>query len=64
VAALPDDTVIPADSGQKWSPILWDNRGGTVTIAGDAAHSMLPSESETLSSEDFDSNDFQIVDKV
>ncbi|KAK4893287.1 hypothetical protein LTR27_008410 [Elasticomyces elasticus] len=43
-AALPDDTIIPVDAGQQWSPIPWNNRGGMVTIAGDAAHSMLPSK--------------------
>lgn len=43
-AALPEDTVLPADPGQQWSPIPWDNHNGAVTIAGDAAHSMLPSE--------------------
>lgn len=43
-AALPEDTVLPADPGQQWSPIAWDNRNGTVTLAGDAAHSMLPSK--------------------
>ena len=44
VSALSDDTVLPADAGQQWSPIEWDNRKGTVTLAGDAAHSMLPSK--------------------
>jgi 2-polyprenyl-6-methoxyphenol hydroxylase-like FAD-dependent oxidoreductase len=43
-AALPDDTILPADPGQQWSPIQWDNHNGSITIAGDAAHSMLPSE--------------------
>ncbi|KEF61158.1 uncharacterized protein A1O9_02723 [Exophiala aquamarina CBS 119918] len=47
-AALPEDTVIPADPGQQWSPISWDNRDGTVTIAGDAAHSMLPNRGQGL----------------
>lgn len=43
-AALPEDTILPADPGQQWSPIAWDNHNGTVTLAGDAAHSMLPSK--------------------
>lgn len=43
-AALADDTVLPIDRGQQWSPISWDNHDGAITIAGDAAHSMLPSE--------------------
>jgi 2-polyprenyl-6-methoxyphenol hydroxylase-like FAD-dependent oxidoreductase len=37
-----DDTVLPIDKGLYWMPIDWDNRNGRVTIAGDAAHSMLP----------------------
>lgn len=41
---LPDDTVLPADPGQQWSPIEWDNHQGSVTLAGDACHSMLPSK--------------------
>ncbi|RVX72410.1 hypothetical protein B0A52_03598 [Exophiala mesophila] len=46
--ALPDDTVLPVDPGQQWSPISWDNRNGTVTIAGDAAHPMLPNRGQGL----------------
>ena len=40
VAWLRDDTVIPSDQLRIWHPKRWDNRGGTVTLAGDAAHSM------------------------
>lgn len=43
--ALSEDEVLPLDPSQQWSPIDWDNRHGTVTLAGDAAHSMLPRES-------------------
>uniref|UniRef100_A0A093USH3 Zeaxanthin epoxidase, chloroplastic n=1 Tax=Talaromyces marneffei PM1 TaxID=1077442 RepID=A0A093USH3_TALMA len=43
--ALPDDEILPIDQSQQWAPIEWDNRRGTVTLAGDAAHSMLPRES-------------------
>ena len=42
--ALPDDDIIPIDRGQQWAPFPWDNRDGRVTLAGDAAHSMLPRE--------------------
>ena len=37
-----DDVVLPVDPGLNWTPPPWDNHGGKVTIAGDAAHSMLP----------------------
>jgi len=33
---------------QYWPTVPWDNRGGRVTLAGDAAHCLLPSRS-TLS---------------
>lgn len=40
--AIDDDLVLPIDRGQQWKPIAWDNRGGKITLAGDAAHCMLP----------------------
>ena len=40
--AIDDDVVLPIDRGQQWKPIPWDNRAGKVTLAGDAAHCMLP----------------------
>jgi 2-polyprenyl-6-methoxyphenol hydroxylase-like FAD-dependent oxidoreductase len=40
--ALGDESVLPINQGQQWKPIWWDNRGGKVTLVGDAAHSMLP----------------------
>lgn len=43
---LGDDDSIPIYPGQQWSPDMpWDNRGGRVTLAGDAAHSMVPRKS-------------------
>ena len=42
--ALPEDEILPIDQSQQWAPIEWDNQRGTVTLAGDAAHSMLPRE--------------------
>jgi 2-polyprenyl-6-methoxyphenol hydroxylase-like FAD-dependent oxidoreductase len=48
--ALGDDEIIPIYPGQQWAPTMhWNNRGGRVTIAGDAAHSMLPSKPRLLS---------------
>lgn len=34
------ELVIPSDRIAIWEPIPWDNHGGRVTLAGDAAHSM------------------------
>lgn len=42
---ISDDMVLPVDPGLDWTPCQWDNRRGLVTIAGDAAHSMLPRKS-------------------
>lgn len=42
--ALEDDEVVPLDAGQQWVPYPWKNHDGRVTLAGDAAHSMLPRE--------------------
>ena len=33
-----------------WKPVPWDNHAGKVTLAGDAAHSMLPCKSLWLCS--------------
>jgi 2-polyprenyl-6-methoxyphenol hydroxylase-like FAD-dependent oxidoreductase len=35
---LPDDVVIKADQLRIWSPKPWNNHGGRITLAGDAAH--------------------------
>ena len=35
---VPDDVVIRPDQLRIWHPKPWDNRGGRVTLAGDAAH--------------------------
>jgi hypothetical protein len=40
VAWVPDGTEIKPDKLKVWVPCPWDNHGGRVTIAGDAAHSM------------------------
>lgn len=31
---------------RQWSPVVWDNYNGMITLAGDAAHSMLPRKLE------------------
>lgn len=38
VKSLPDDVVIKPDQLRIWHPKPWDNHGGRVTLAGDAAH--------------------------
>ena len=38
VESLPDDTIIGPDQLRIWHPKPWDNHGGQVTLAGDAAH--------------------------
>lgn len=52
-----DHAFIPVYSGQQWPPVTedstddgikWDNHNGLVTLAGDAAHSMLPDRGQGL----------------
>ncbi|KAG6366682.1 hypothetical protein INS49_000861 [Diaporthe citri] len=46
---IEDDGSIPIYPGQQWSPDMpWDSRGGCVTLAGDAAHSMVPQRGQGL----------------
>ena len=40
---LAENEVVPIYPGQQWAPTMaWDNHRGKVTLAGDAAHSMVP----------------------
>ena len=39
--AFPDSHILPVDDGWNFKPVgdfIWDNQGGKVTLAGDAAH--------------------------
>jgi hypothetical protein len=40
VALLPDDIEIKSDALRSWHGKQWDNRGDTVTLGRDSAHSM------------------------
>lgn len=49
--ALPEDHVLPVDDGWNFKPtgdFEWNNHGGKVTLAGDAAHSMLSHRGQDL----------------
>lgn len=49
--AFSDDFTLPVDSGWNFKPLgdfAWDNHNGRVTVAGDAAHSMLPHRGQGL----------------
>lgn len=60
---LSDEDSIPIYPGQQWSPDMpWDNRGGRVTLAGDAAHSMVPRKLAYLSVTDTKSGRWGIFD--
>ena len=39
---IPDDTPVTFDDLAYWVTIPWDNHGGRVTLAGDAAHPQAP----------------------
>ena len=41
---IPDGTEISPNSVSYWITSPWDNQGGTVTLAGDAAHPLPPRE--------------------
>jgi 2-polyprenyl-6-methoxyphenol hydroxylase-like FAD-dependent oxidoreductase len=40
LAWMRDDQDVPNDTIKIWVPTPWDNHGGQVTLAGDAAHAI------------------------
>lgn len=38
----PEGSACDISDLRYWSPVPWDNRGGRVTLVGDACHAMLP----------------------
>ncbi|KAL8722376.1 MAG: hypothetical protein Q9181_007501, partial [Wetmoreana brouardii] len=60
---LRDGEILPVYPGQQWAPTMpWDNYGGKVTLAGDAAHSMVPQRGQGLNNAIKDASD--IVDAI
>ena len=47
--SLPDDAVIWCERLSQWPTIEWDNKNGSVTLAGDAAHPMTYRKHDRLS---------------
>ena len=45
---IPDGTKVNMNRVTYWQPIPWDNCGGTVTLAGDAAHPMTFRKTQTF----------------
>lgn len=37
----PENSYVSVNEMNTWTPVPWDNHGGRVTLAGDAAHPML-----------------------
>ncbi|KAK3688802.1 hypothetical protein B0T22DRAFT_535894 [Podospora appendiculata] len=48
IQAIPADANVFVTQLSYWPTVPWDNRGGRVTLAGDAAHSILPTRAQGL----------------
>lgn len=40
IEGIPDDTIVTEVKLADWECLEWDNKGGSITLAGDAAHAM------------------------
>ncbi|KAJ9608059.1 hypothetical protein H2200_007047 [Cladophialophora chaetospira] len=60
--ALKADEVVHVDSGAQFAPYPWNNKDGKVTLAGDAAHAMLPHRGQGLNNAIQDAS--EIVDAL
>src|SRR5438105_3843050 len=57
--AVSPSTQIPLDAGTYWEKAAkWDNRGGRLTLCGDAAHPMTPHRGQGLNNALQDSSNF------
>lgn len=59
---IPDDVEIQYDDLATWTPTVWHTRGGRLTLAGDAAHSMPLNNTSGLDSAIVDA--YKFVDTV
>ena len=48
--SLPEDAIIWSERLSQWPTIAWDNKQGSVTLAGDAAHPMTYRKQYTIPS--------------
>lgn len=58
ILSVPDDTLVTEIKLGDWPCLEWDNRGGSVTMAGDAAHAMtmcmcFPSQNSAVTDGDW-----------
>jgi len=63
---MKEGTHVPHDRAATWENITaWDNKGGRVTLAGDAAHPVMPYRGQGLNLSSQDSGEFvEMVKKV